>query len=132
MRSTLGQDESEHGSAVVDFLLVSVLVTVLALALLQLGLALHVRNTLTWAASEGARAGARVDASPQSGAQRARELITASLSAAYAGEVRATRREEAGVLIVEVQVTAPLPVLGLWGPADQVSTRGRAFAEDQP
>lgn len=107
------------------------LVCTLAMGLLQLGLALHVRNTLTWAASEGARAGARVGASPDAGAQRCRELIAASLSSAYAQNVRAARTVDGGLAIVEVQVTAPLPVLGLWGPAESVATRGRAFAEDQ-
>lgn len=122
----------QDGSAVVDFVLVAVLVSVLAAGLLQLGLALHVRNTLTWAASEGARAGARVGASPDAGAQRCRELIAASLSPAYAEDVRVTRTLDGGVAVVEVQVTAPLPIVALWGPPDAVNTRGRAFAEDQP
>ena len=38
--------------------MVSGLVVFVFLAVMQLGLALHVRNTLTLAASEGARAGA--------------------------------------------------------------------------
>ena len=37
---------AEDGSAVVEFVLVSVLVVVLLLALVQVGLALHIRNTL--------------------------------------------------------------------------------------
>lgn len=121
----------ETGSAVVDFVLVSVVVCALALALLQLSLALHVRNTLTWAASEGARAGARGGATPEVGAQRCRDLISAALSASYAGDVRAARSVTGGVTIVEVQVTAPLPVIALWGLPGAVGTRGRAFAEDQ-
>ena len=122
---------AEEGSAPVDFVLVSILVVALFMALLQLGLALHVRNTLTWAASEGARAGARLGATPEAGAQRSRDLIGESVSSEFAKDVRATRRTEGGVAVVEVSVTAPLPVLGLWGPAGSVTTRGRAFAEDQ-
>ena len=45
----------DDGSAVVDFTLVGILLTFLFLALLQLGLALHVRNTLVASAAEGAR-----------------------------------------------------------------------------
>ena len=52
------------GSAVVDFTLVGVLLTFLFLALLQLGLALHVRNTLVASAAEGARYGANADRNP--------------------------------------------------------------------
>ena len=45
------------------------------LAVFQLGLALHIRNTLIACASEGARYGARADATPADGERRARELI---------------------------------------------------------
>src|SRR5699024_8700584 len=45
----------ERGSAVVEFVLVSVLVVTLLLGVLQLTLALHVRNTVVDAAGEGAR-----------------------------------------------------------------------------
>ncbi|MDQ2661335.1 MAG: pilus assembly protein, partial [Actinomycetota bacterium] len=45
----------ERGSAVAEFTLVGILLTVLALAVVQLALALHVRNTMLDAAAEGAR-----------------------------------------------------------------------------
>ena len=45
----------ERGSAIVDFLLVSLLVTVLMLGVVQLALTLHVRNVLIDSAAEGAR-----------------------------------------------------------------------------
>ncbi|MCB1254401.1 MAG: pilus assembly protein [Austwickia sp.] len=130
-RARTGAASAQAGSAVVDFVLVGALVCVLFAALLQLGLALHVRNTLTWAASEGARAGSRMDAAPEDGARRTRELITESLSGQYATDVTTSRRVEGGVAIVEIRVQAPVPVVGLWGPPDMVTTRGRAFAEDQ-
>lgn len=121
----------EGGSAVVDFVLVGSLVLLLGLGLLQLGLALHVRNTLTWCAAEGARVGARAGSTPEEGAERARRLIAESLSPAYAGQVSAGRRVEEGVLVVVVEVRAPLPVVALWGPPETVTARARAFAEDQ-
>ncbi|GAB78376.1 TadE-like protein [Austwickia chelonae] len=124
-------DRTEEGSAVVDFVLVSVLVCAITLSLLQLGFALHVRNTLTWAASEGARAGARTGMTLEQGAARSQDLVTQSLSARYAQDVHVLRRVENGVAVVEVQITAPLPVIALWGPPGAVTTRGRAFAEDQ-
>ncbi|WP_205413147.1 TadE family protein [Austwickia chelonae] len=122
---------AEEGSAVVDFVLVSILVCAITLSLLQLGFTLHVRNTLTWAASEGARAGARTGMTPEQGAGRTRDLVTQTLSTSYAQDVRVLRRVENGLAVVEVQVTAPLPVIALWGPPGAITTRGRAFAEEQ-
>ncbi|BDZ44332.1 TadE/TadG family type IV pilus assembly protein [Naasia aerilata] len=43
----------DEGSAPVEFVLVGALLTLLVLSVLQLGLALHVRNTVTDAAAEG-------------------------------------------------------------------------------
>ena len=83
-RRAPGRRRDERGAAVVDFALVSVLVLVLFLAVLQLGFALYVRNTLISCASEGARYGARAGAVPGHGVARARDLVTASLSPRYA------------------------------------------------
>lgn len=47
--------------AVVDFVLVTVILVPLVLGIMQVALVLHVRNTLTSAASEGARYAATVD-----------------------------------------------------------------------
>ncbi|WP_036969499.1 TadE/TadG family type IV pilus assembly protein, partial [Promicromonospora kroppenstedtii] len=49
----------EHGSAAVEFLLVSVLVLALLLGVVQVALAVHVRSLATDAAAEGARVAAR-------------------------------------------------------------------------
>ena len=51
----------ERGAAVVDFVLVSMVLVPLVLGLIQVGLVLHVRNTLAAAATEGARYGATID-----------------------------------------------------------------------
>lgn len=53
----------EEGAAVADFALVAGLLMFVFAAVFQLGLTLHVRNTLISCAAEGARLGARVDAS---------------------------------------------------------------------
>lgn len=121
----------DRGSAVVDFVLVSVLVSALFLAVFQVGLALHVRNTLVACAAEGARFGARADTTPADGATRTRTLITASLSSRWAQGVSASERPVGGVRVVQVDVSAPLPVLGWFGPSDALAVRGRAFAERQ-
>lgn len=122
---------TEHGSAVADFALVSALVAVLFVAGFQLGLLLHIRNTLVSCAAEGARLGARANADPQDGAARARELITASLSDRYAQQVSAHVVDAGGVQAVAVEVVAPLPVIGPLGPDGRLRVTGRAFLEGQ-
>jgi Flp pilus assembly protein TadG len=121
----------EGGAAVADFTMVSVLVVVLFLAVFQLGLALHTRNTLISCASEGARLGARADAVAGQGVSRTESLISSSLSPNYARQVSSRETVVAGVRVVEVRVVAPVPVLGLLGPADRLDVVGRAFLETQ-
>ena len=76
MRGPAGQ----RGAAVVDFVLVMVILVPLFLGIFQLALVLHVRNTLTAAASEGARAAATLDGSPARGQQIATEQAAAGIS----------------------------------------------------
>ena len=121
----------ERGAAMADFAMVSVLVVVLFLAVFQLGLALHTRNTLISCASEGARLGARADAVPGHGVSRTQALITASLSAQFARNVTSREAVVGGVRVVEVRVVAPLPVIGLLGPDGRLDLVGRAFLESQ-
>lgn len=112
----------------VDFVLVGGLVVVLFAAVLQLALAVHVRNTLVDCAGEGARFAAQQGHTVQDGAVRAAELIEVSLSPAYAQQVLAQERTVDGLDLVEVTVTAPLPVVGLLGPTDLTVT-GHALME---
>jgi Flp pilus assembly protein TadG len=112
--------------------MVAALLLFVALGVFQLGLALYVRNTLISAASEGARLGARADANPADGVARTRALIRSSLSESYARQVSAVRTlGPSGVRLVEVTVTAPLPVIGPIGPSGALTVTGRAFSEEQ-
>ena len=122
------RDGADAGSAVVDTVLVGALTTLLFASVLQLGLALHVRSTLIDCAAEGARYGALADRSPADGADRAVDLIRMSLAAAYASDVSARRTTLDGLPVIEVRVTAPLPVLGLLGPGTLTVT-GHALEE---
>src|SRR3954453_12124173 len=118
---------SERGAAVADFAMVSALVLLLFLAVFQLGLALHTRNTLISCASEGARLGARADAVPGQGVSRTKALIRQSLSPRFAHDVTSRETSVNGVRVVEVRVVAPVPVIGLLGPDDRLDVVGRAF-----
>lgn len=119
----------ERGSAVAEFTLVGVLLTVLALAVVQLGLALHVRNTVLDAAAEGARYASLAGSSDADGVVRTRELISAAISSDYAGEVSASRTTIDGVPVVAVTVRATLPVVGLLGLDRGLEVTGHAAVE---
>jgi hypothetical protein len=121
----------ESGSAVADFAMVAGLLSLLFLAVFQLGLALHIRNTLIACASEGARYGARADASPRGGEERARQLIRESLSDRYAHGVHAETATVDGIQVVRLSIDAPLPVIGPLGPDHLLHVQARAFSESQ-
>jgi Flp pilus assembly protein TadG len=122
----------EQGSAVVDFVLVMVLLIPLVLGIVQTGLVLHVRNTLTSAASDGARAGAPVGANPGDAARRARELIRAALTERFAEDVSAHEVTMGGVPTIEVVIAAEVPALGIFGPAVPLRVDGHAVKEVIP
>ena len=117
------------GSAVVEFVLVSIIVVVLLLAVVQLGVALHIRNTLIAAAGEGARFAASADREPSDGAAHTRRLIQQSLPDSYADDVAARYSTVDGVQTVEVEVVADLPVFGWIGAGDALRVIGHAMEE---
>lgn len=119
----------DRGSAIVEFTLVGVLLTVLFLAVLQLGLALHVRNTLAASAAEGARYAANADREPVDGEAVARQLIRDSLADSFARGVTSGFETVDGVPTVYVQVDATLPLVGLLGPPRGIRVRGHALEE---
>lgn len=121
----------DRGSAVVEFTLVGILLTFLFLAVLQLGLALHVRNTLVASAAEGARYGANADRDPAQGAAITRQLIRESLSDSFADGVTSGIETVDGFQTVYVQVDATLPLVGLLGPPRSIRVRGHALEEAQ-
>jgi len=129
--STAANGDRESGSAVADFAMVAGLLSLLFLAVFQLGLALHIRNTLISCASEGARYAARADASPQDGVARASQMIKASLADRYADHITAMTTTVDGIEVVRIRVQAPLPVLGALGPDRVLTVQAQAFSERQ-
>lgn len=121
----------EGGSAVVDFVLVLVILVPLFLGILQLALVLHVRNTLTSAASEGARQAAMADRTQADGAAYTREQISGALADRFADDVSARATTIGGAPAVEVTVRAKVPALGLWGPAVALEVSGHAVEEPE-
>lgn len=116
----------ERGSAVVDFVLVGALLTVFFLAIIQLTLVLHVRNTLIDAAASGARYGTLADRSAEDARTRTAQLIGVALNAGFASDVTTSEASYQGIRTLKVTVRAPLPVIGLIGPASSLEVAGHA------
>ncbi len=113
-------------------MLVLVVLIPLFLGIVQVALVLHVRNTLTAAASEGARYAATVDRPTGAGADRTRQQIRGALAARFARDVRAHPATVDGAPGVEVDVTAVVPPLGIWGPGVPLHVSGHAVEEVAP
>jgi hypothetical protein len=114
---------------VAEFTLVSVLLVALALGIAQVGLAIHVRSTLVACAAEGARLAASADRDLPDGVSRTRELVSTALSPALAEGVEARYRPGPAGPEVEIEVTAPLPLVGLAGPARTLRVTAHALEE---
>lgn len=115
----------EGGSAPVSFLLTSLLIITVFLGLIQGALIMHSRNVLTDIAGEAARQGARLDA-------------TSSDAVAYANSragqfkdfsVNTAEKTADGRELIVVQVSASLPVLGLFTVPAKLYASGRAVIE---
>jgi Flp pilus assembly protein TadG len=113
----------------VDFVLVLVVLIPLFLGILQVALVLLVRNTLTAAASEGARYAATADRGPEDGVARARSQIEGAISGRFAQAVRATPVVVDGAPGIEITVRARVPALGIGGPAVEIEVSGHAVEE---
>jgi hypothetical protein len=123
---------NDEGSAVAEFAAVAGLLALLFTAVVQLAVVQHVRATAADSAGEGARFGALRGATPELGAQRTRDLLTASLSPRFAQDVEAVVVEVDGVAVVQVEVDAPLPVVGLLGVGRGLHVEGHALLEGTP
>ncbi len=122
----------ERGSAIADFVLAMVVLLPLFAGILQLALVLHVRNTITAAASEGARYAATLDGSIDGGKARTTEHITGALKASYADGVSGRVVEIDGQTGIEITVTTEVPAFGIGGPAVGLTVHGTAVKETAP
>ncbi|WP_425558471.1 TadE/TadG family type IV pilus assembly protein [Kribbella ginsengisoli] len=119
----------ERGAAVVEFVMVSMLVVPLFLGVLQVGLFLYVRNTITAAASEGAHYASVINREPGDGEARTRELIDGVVRNELIDSVEGQATDVDGQPGVLVVVKAHMPPLGLWGPGISFTVEGHAVKE---
>jgi Flp pilus assembly protein TadG len=126
-------DDGERGSAVVDFVMVSLLIVALLLAVLQVGVYVHVRNVVTASAQEGARYAANADVDSASGAGRTVEVVARATSTQTAQGLSCTSAEEvdaSGLTLVVVRCSGSVPsMLAALGNLLPLEVTGRAVKE---
>lgn len=128
-RTSGARRRSECGTAVVDFVMILVVLLPMFAALLQLSLVLHVRNTLSSAAAEGARRAAVTGATPEDGTRKAAEQIVGTLNEKYADDIDIQLTTIGDAPAYEVIIRASVPALGLGGPAIEIEVSGNAIIE---
>ncbi len=109
--------------------MVGALLTVLTLSVMQLGLALHIRNTMQDAAAEGARYGALADNVPSDGVRRTAQLIELAIGDDYAQNVSVHEGSWMGHPAVTITVRTRLPLFGLVGIDGALEVSGHAAVE---
>lgn len=126
MRRASGDD---RGSSPVEFVLVGTLLTLLTLAVLQLALAVYVRNVVHDAAVEGAYHAALADTDLEEGADRARLVISRAVGEDFVGDVAVGAGDVSGQPVVELRIRTTLPVIGLLGIPFGLEVEARAPME---
>ncbi|WP_347059669.1 TadE/TadG family type IV pilus assembly protein [Blastococcus sp. HT6-30] len=126
-------EDGERGSAVVDFVMVSLLIVALLLAVLQVAVYVHVRNVVTASAQEGARYAANADVGSAPGAARTVEIVAAATSVRTAQGMACTSEEEldtSGATLVVVRWSGSVPsLLAALGDVLPLEVTGRAMKE---
>ncbi|MEJ1155775.1 TadE/TadG family type IV pilus assembly protein [Microbacterium marmarense] len=124
-----GVSDDDRGSSPVEFVLVGALLTVLTLGVLQLGLAIYVRNVVHDAAVEGAYHAALADTTLSEGASRTHAIVARTVGSDYATDVTVRTTTALGHAAVEIRVTASLPLVGLFGAPHSLEVVASAPAE---
>jgi len=100
----------------------------IALAVIQLMLAVHVRSVLVSAARDGARVAALGGSQLSDGESRTREILESNVAGAAVTKISARRQVVDDVEVIEMNIEADLPLLGIYGPTTMTMS-GHAFVE---
>mgnify|MGYP002653889114 CR=1 FL=1 len=127
------REDGERGSAVVDFVMVSMLIVALLLAVLQVAVYAHVRNVVTASAQEGARFAANADVDSSLGAARTVEVVARATTERTAEGLACTSAEEtdpSGLTLVVVECSGSVPsLISALGNLLPLEVTGRAVKE---
>lgn len=124
----------DTGSAIAEFVLVGAMVTLLFLAVLQLGVDLYLRNVLAVAAADGARYGANADVASVTAAEDHAAALARRILGPVAGRVAVAGDVEplGDRSQLVLRLAAPLPTAFGLLPSLPVRVEGRALVEGVP
>jgi len=118
----------QSGQALVEGAIAFVLLTMVALALVQFALFVHAQNVVTGAVQDGARSAAGAGGTPERGVAHARALIRAGLGA-EASVVEVSGTAVGGTVVIEAR--GSLRLLIPWVGNARVPLRARAIAQKE-
>jgi Flp pilus assembly protein TadG len=110
----VGAGRRDDGAAVVEFVLITVPLLLLLLAVLQVAAYMHLRNVVVASAAEGARYAANADRPSADGGPFAEDVLARGVSARAAAAIHCTGEEEAGAggtVLVAVRCRGAAPAL---------------------
>jgi len=123
----------DEGAAVVEFVLITVPLLFLVLAVLQVAVYLHLRNVVVASAAEGARYGANADRATAEGGPFAEQVLARGVSRRTASAIRCAAAEQAGAggtVLVAVHCRGAVPtLLSVVGDLLPVHAAARAIKE---
>lgn len=119
--------DNERGEAVAGFALTAGLTTLVFLIVMQFGYLLYTKAVIIDAAGQGARVAARHQGTMAQGIARTNALLD---SVAGTPRVVATRHEDGAAQIIQISVSAQLPLLGPYGIPGLLNAKGNALVEE--
>ncbi len=119
---------SDQGSAPLQFVVALPIFVLISVTIIQLVLVLHIKATLTEAATEGARAAALAGSSPARGVARVNAALAGDISRSAVSSVTIRPRTISGTQLLETTIQARIPIMGVLGTVNLV-VRGHALAE---
>ncbi len=122
-------DRRDRGSATVEFVLVSVLLVAVTLAVLQISFVAHIRSIAIDSAIAGAAHAALADTTDADGVARTEDLIGRGVAGGLVQgvSVHSTRVGDRDVVVMSAHLD--VPVMGSWLPVATIEIQGRAFRE---
>jgi hypothetical protein len=119
----------DRGSAPAEFVLVSVLLVAVTLAVLQISFVAHIRSIAVDSAIAGAAHAALADTTDADGVARTKDLIGRGIARGLVQGVTAHSARVGNREVVVVSANLAIPALGPWLPIASLDISGRAFRE---
>lgn len=119
----------DAGNATISFVFAVVSLSVLTLILVQTIIIMHTKTVLTEAAIQSAQYAGRNGGAEDLTKQRADWFLSTGLARPKDTKVELRLNQGHSGRIVEVEITARLPVVFLWGPNDKLKAVGHAYVE---